>query len=253
MPAYRLITLGPSHYCEKARWALGRSRVPFEEEPQAPLLHMLAARKSGGGRSVPVLVTDSGTLGDSTDILELCDRHTSGALYGSGEQRRQALELEDHFDTKLGPHTRRVIYFHILDDDALMKALFTPGITRAQQLAFSGALPAIRGMMRRGMKVDSEGARRSRERVRAVFSEVDARMADGRRFLTGDQFTAADLTFAALAAPVLLPPEYGWPLPTEDQASGALRSEVRHFRDSAAGQLALRIYREERAHVLPIG
>ena len=34
-------------------------------------------------------------------------------------------------------------------------------------------------------------------------------LADGRPFLLGDRFTAADLTFAALAAPVVLPPRYG--------------------------------------------
>ena len=37
---------------------------------------------------------------------------------------------------------------------------------------------------------------------------MDQRLGDGRRFLVGGRFSAADMTFAALAAPVLFPTEY---------------------------------------------
>jgi glutathione S-transferase len=253
MPAYRLITLGPSHYCEKARWALERSRVPFEEEPHVPLLHAFHTYRSGGKRTVPVLVTDSGTFADSTDILELCDRQTSGALYGSGETRRESRDLEEYFDEKLGPHTRRLAYFHVLSDKQLMTTAFAEGSTRGEQALLSVGFPAIRSLMRRSMKIDGDGATRSRERALGIFREVGARLADGRRFLTGERFTAADLTFAALAAPLVLPPEYGWPLPALESLGRGMRSEVRHFRDTAAGELVLRLYREERRRVLAIG
>ncbi|MCC6664429.1 MAG: glutathione S-transferase [Polyangiaceae bacterium] len=253
MPTYRLITLGPSHYCEKARWALARCRVPFQEEPHVPLIHSAHTRKAGGRRSVPVLVTDSGTFADSTDILELCDRQVSGALYGSGETRRQARDLEDYFDEKLGPHTRRLVYFHVLDEKQLVVDLFAPGVSRSERTAFDLGFVAIRGLMRKGMKIDRAGAARSREQALAVFRDVSTRISDGRRYLTGDRFTAADLTFASLAAPVILPPEYGWPLPPLSSLGAPLQSEVRHFRDSPAGELVLRLYREERGQVLAIG
>lgn len=253
MPDYRLITLGPSHYCEKARWALTRCRVPFVEEPQVPLLHAFATHRAGGRRTVPVLVTDSGTFADSTEILELCDRQVSGALYGSGERRRESRDLEEHFDEQLGPHSRRLAYFHLLGDKGLMTGAFAEGSTGSARAFLSLGFPAIRALMRRSMKVDREGAARSRERSLEIFREVGARMSDGRRFLTGDRFTAADLTFAALAAPLVVPPEYGWPLPPLESLTLAMQSEVRHFRDTVAGQLVLRLYREERRRVPPIG
>ena len=53
--------------------------------------------------------------------------------------------------------------------------------------------------------------------VQRTFDAVAARLDDGRRYLCGDAFTAADLAFAALAAPVLVPPEYGVPLPQPDE------------------------------------
>lgn len=253
MQAYRLITLRPSHYCEKARWALARCRVPFEEEAHVPIVHALHSLRAGGKRSLPVLVTDSGTFADSTEILELCDRQVSGSLFGSGEEGRRSRELEEHFDEKLGPHTRRLVYFHVLGDKALMMHAFETGVGPGERAAFSVGFLAITALMRRSMKIDREGAGRSRERVLAVFREVAELLSDGRRYLTGDRFTAADLTFAALAAPVVLPPEYGCPMPAFETLSTTLRSEIRHLRDTAAGDFALRLYREERGTVLPIG
>ena len=87
---------------------------------------------------------------------------------------------------------------------------------------------------------------RDTPRVRAEFDWVAERLADGRRYLCGDRFTAADLTFAALAAAVLVPPEYGTPLPQPDEMPEPVAGEVRAFRDHPAGAFALRLFREER-------
>lgn len=253
MPTYRLITLGPSHYCEKARWALERARVPFKEEPRLPLFHLLATHRARGGRTLPILVTESGAYPDSSDIIELADRHCSGALFGSGAERRVAKELEEHFDEELGPHSRRLMYFHLLDRTEVMTAAFAHGVSRAERATFRAALPALRSVLRRKLQIDSESAATSRERVQAVFREVGERLRGGRPFLTGRRFTAADLTFAALAAPVIVPPEYGWPLPDFSTLPAPFQSEARHLRDTPAGQFALRLYREERHNVPAIG
>ena len=37
------------------------------------------------------------------------------------------------------------------------------------------------------------------------LQQVDEALADGRPFICGEKFTAADLTFASLAAPVIVP------------------------------------------------
>ena len=69
---------------------------------------------------------------------------------------------------------------------------------------------------------------------------VSAKLADGRRYLAGDRFGAADLTFAALAGPALLPPGYGGrrfiapPLPKQ------LEPQIRAWRATPAGRHALR-------------
>ena len=72
----RLITIPISHYCEKARWALERADIPYREERHVQLIHRIAARRAGGGQTVPVLVTPEGTLGESEDILRWVDGRT---------------------------------------------------------------------------------------------------------------------------------------------------------------------------------
>jgi glutathione S-transferase len=83
--------------------------------------------------------------------------------------------------------------------------------------------------------------------VRGVFQEVAVRLADGRRFLVDDRFTAADLTFAALAAPVLFPAECRAVHPTLDEVPAAMREEILRLRDTDAGRFALRLFAQERA------
>jgi glutathione S-transferase len=80
-----------------------------------------------------------------------------------------------------------------------------------------------------------------------VFDAVADRLADGRRRLVGDRLTAADLTFAALAAAVLMPPEYSVPLPQPDELPAAMAATVRELREHPAGAYALELFRTERA------
>ena len=71
----RLVTIPISHFCEKARWALDRAGLAYVEEAHVQGLHQLAARRAGGGPSVPVLVTDEGVFAQSEWIIRYADAH----------------------------------------------------------------------------------------------------------------------------------------------------------------------------------
>jgi glutathione S-transferase len=105
----------------------------------------------------------------------------------------------------------------------------------------------IEAALRRYLKVDAAAASAALERVTRVFDEIADRLSDGRRFLVDDHFTAADLTFAALAAPMLLPEQYGSPLPPPEAMPDAMAREVWRLRNHPAGAFADRLYREERS------
>src|SRR5437588_1656186 len=76
----RLITIPISHYCEKARWALDRAGIAYREERHVQLVHRVAARRAGGGSTVPVLVTDGGVLRESNEILTWVDERAPAGL-----------------------------------------------------------------------------------------------------------------------------------------------------------------------------
>jgi glutathione S-transferase len=240
--ALRLITIPFSHYCEKARFGLDHAGLPFEESAHLPLLAARQARRAGGGRTVPVLITEKGVVGDSTDILHFCDRHTSEErrLYPS-ESAEEVRALEEHFDEKLGPHVRRVAFFHALPSPAYVLDLVGKSVPWWQRLLLRTAYPLLRALLRRAFRIDAAGAARSQARIEEIFAEVASRLADGRRFLFGHRFTAADLTFAALASPVLRPPQHPRPY-REALAPASLTAVQDQLRATAAGAFALRIY-----------
>jgi glutathione S-transferase len=246
---YTLITIPPSHYCEKARWALELAGVPFREEGHPPLFHRRATRRVGGGRTTPVLIAGERVLPDSTDILEfLQDQPGDGwRPYPLDPKLREtAKELEDLFDTRLGPHTRRLAYYHLMQDNRLFLESVLPGKKGVEGALFEVFAPVIKKLMRLGMRIDDEGAERSLGHVQSLFEEVSDLLSSGGGYLVGDTFSAADLTFASLAAPVLLPRGYGSPLPSLDEVPTDLLAQIEEFRSSPAGTFALRIYRDHR-------
>ncbi|WP_437669657.1 glutathione S-transferase family protein [Sorangium sp. So ce131] len=259
---FRLVTIPFSHYCEKARWALDRAGVPYREDAYPPLGHAVPALRAGGGRTVPVLVTRAGALRDSTDILRYADGFVPSehALFfrEPDPRRDDVASLEERFDRQLGPATRRVVYYHLLPDEALSYTLLARSFPLPEGAgaaspwwlrrgAFRVYFPAVRALMNRAMRIDAAGAERSLGKLRAVFDAVNERLRDGRPFLAGDRFSAADLTFAALAAPVILPDGYPVPLPAPGEVPAALGALVEALRAEPAGAFALRMYREQRA------
>jgi glutathione S-transferase len=250
----RLVTIPISHFCEKARWALDRAGVSYVEQAHLQLIHVFAARLAGGGRTVPVFVTDAGeVLANSPDILRWADTQLGPErrLYPAGGVGADAAALEAWLVVGLGPDGRLWLYHETLPVISEMGQWATVGVPRWERGVFRVGGPAIDMAIRRYLGADANAAAVALDRVGRVFDEIAGRLGDGRRFLLGDGFTAADLTFAALAAPMLLPSGYGSPLPPPEAMPPAMAREVHRLRAHPAGQFADRLYVEER--VSPAG
>lgn len=100
------------------------------------------------------------------------------------------------------------------------------------------------------MKTTPENGEKALGKIRATFDRAAALLQDGRPFLAGAQFTAADLTFAALAAPAL-GQAYGSAPGLSDDSPPAYREVVEELRAHPAGRHALRMWQELRGEVLP--
>ena len=123
------------------------------------------------------------------------------------------------------------------------------GTTLSDPTILPALAPLTRRLVRWGYRITPEAALRSLERVRDLCAQVGDRLRDGRPFLGGERFTAADLTFASLVAPMVLPVECRAVHPAVEELPPAMREEVLRTRDTDAGRFALRMFSQERARV----
>jgi glutathione S-transferase len=250
-----LITIPISHYCEKARWALERAGVPYRERPHLQLIHWVAVRRAGGGRTAPVLVCGDTVVADSADILAWADERAPAdrRLYPDDPALADEVRaLARGFDERLGPEGRRWMYHELSGRRDIATGYATTGVPAWERYVLALGYPVLGPLIGRYLHITPATAAQSAVEVRATFDEVGERLADGRRYLVGERFTAADLTFAALAAAVLMPPEYGVPLPQPDELPAAMAATVRELRAHPAGAHALAMFRQERRPPVPV-
>ena len=244
----RLITIPISHYCEKARWALDRAGIAYREERHIQGVHMIAARRAGGGITTPVLVMPDRVLAESADIVEWADGHNPPSLRLFPAERDEVDALCRRFDEKLGPHGRRLMYVNVLKDKEFVFSFNNAGVPRWEDRFIRAGWPLVLRFAKRRLDI-RPGIEKLDERVvREEFDYAAELLADGRPYLCGETFTAADLTFAALAAAMVVPPEYTvqLPQPEDEDVPPEPRELIEQFREHPAGQHALAMFRQHR-------
>lgn len=242
-----LITIPLSHYCEKARWGLDRVGIPYREEAHAPLVHRLFTMTRGGG-TVPMLIDGHRRICSSAEILKYVAANDRREwLYPADPNQRAEVESwEGTFDTHFGPHSRRWAYSHLLSNPALMRSLWTQRAPHGEARILRAVAPLVRVLVRSTYRITPESGERSLARAHEMFRKVQSRLAEGREYLVAERFTAADLTFAVLAAPMLLPAKCRAVQPALEQVPPRMRDEISRLRESTAGQFALRLFEQER-------
>src|SRR5277367_5762835 len=167
-----------------------------------------------GKTHVPVLKLDGTAISDSSRIIEALERaYPEPPLYpGDADERRRALELEEHYDEELGPHPRRWVFHVILPYPEFLRALFVSHASAVAQLAQRAMSPLIGVIMRRQMDISPATAEIARSKTLAAMDRLEHELQPSG-FLVGDRFTVADLTAAALLSPLVRPPEFPYKTP----------------------------------------
>ena len=192
-----LLQFSTSHYCRKARLALGYKQISYQVENLTPGVHRFKLSPLTGLTTVPTLLPELDTapnaIGDSTQILHFLDQHCpTPSLSLHDPQDNQAVwMLEDWLDESLGTATRFVYYDYRAGDgkhiDPSLMSQVVIQIVRSQY-GMNAARVAI-----------------ATQRLKTGLEYLEQRWTTN---LVGDRLTAADLTAAALLSPLMLIPHY---------------------------------------------
>jgi glutathione S-transferase len=202
-----------SHYAEKARWALEHKGVDHVRRSTMPGIHIPVALvlTRGGQPTLPVLQLDGRTIGDSTEIIAALEAaYPEPPLYPlDAEERARALELEEWFDENLGPHSRLLPFYELIQEPEVFAEVAAqavpPPLGKAKPVvgAYARAYTSIRWNANSG-----QDATRAREAIIAAFDKLEAELEKGNgEFLVGDSLSVADITVASLFYPIVGPPE----------------------------------------------
>jgi glutathione S-transferase len=202
-----------SHYAEKARWALDYKEVDHIRRSPLPGTHIPIALflTRGAQPTIPVLQMDGRAIGDSTAIIAALDaKYLDRPLYPSKpDERERALDLEDWFDENLGPHTRLLPFYELIQEPELFGAVAAENVPGplGKVKPVVGAYGRVYTSLRWGANKADE-AERAREAIAAAFDKLEAELAQGDgEFLVGDRLSVADVTAASLFYPIVVPPE----------------------------------------------
>jgi glutathione S-transferase len=199
-----------SHYNEKARWALDYKHVPHVRKAPPPLMHTFWALAMTRKPTFPVLRISGRAIGDSTRIIEELERrYPDPPLYpAEPEERRHALELEEHFDEELGPYLRRWLFYEAIEN--LETAEFVNGALGGAPASVKATMrataPVAKRLIKLRYRIDPGSADAAREKTEAAMDRLEQEIGESG-YLVGDSFTVADLTAAALFFPFVRPPE----------------------------------------------
>jgi glutathione S-transferase len=219
-----------SHYCEKARWALDYKGLDYNIVNLLPGEHIKVIKAIAPGSEVPVLQQDEEIIQGSDDIISWLDeRYPATPLTPKdAESKKQALVWENYANENIGPQIRLYFYHYLLEHAALTVPMLVQGQPVHKRLLFRVIYPRVRSIMRQHMKINDRTARISLKILERAIDKLHAHYAK-HDFLVGDQFSRADLTVAALLAPLVEPDQYGinWP----NYYPAELQNTIDAFRD----------------------
>ncbi|WP_407523598.1 glutathione S-transferase N-terminal domain-containing protein [Methylobacterium oryzisoli] len=228
----RLFVLAPSHFCERARWALDHAGVIYREVRCAPGPHALIAIRLGTGTALPILNT-------GTQVIQGSDRILTWTGISGGDP-----DLEGRFERWVGPLVRRYLYSALLHHpSSKVREILLDGVPRPQALMGRLLWPLTRQRMIRGMEAWADARPGLERQVEAALDWFDAQVA-GRHYLVGGGFGRADITAASLLAPLARPA--ACPLYRHLSLPFAVEDALRGWRKRRSLFWVERIYAEHR-------
>ena len=194
-----LLQFSTSHYCRKARLALGYKGISYQTENLTPGLHILRLKSLTGLTTLPVLlpqiVGQPQAIGDSTEIFKFLESYQPEPtlFLPNLEQQTQAAMLEDWLDESIGTATRFVYYqFRAGEGKDIDPSLFSQVVIK---------------VVRQQYGINDTTVELAKKRLANALSLLSMYWQKGD-YLVGSRLSIADIAAAALLSPLALIPDY---------------------------------------------
>lgn len=203
-----------SHFCEKARWALERKKIPFKIKNLLPGLHIKPMKKKAGASHLPVLTDGKVVVQGSSAIIDYLDATYPrfGVTPENEQLREQAKHWEAMCDEKIGPSVRVLAYSILLEERELLIPMFTSGSPFYAPFIMNKIFPKVRAALKKHLPVNDESVAAAKAQLREAINEIKAGV-EQNGYLVGGSFSRADIGAASLLSPLFMPPGYGGPKP----------------------------------------
>jgi len=195
-----------SHFNEKARWALDYKNVEHTRLGYLPGPHIPQMKKLSGQSATPVLEWDGEVISGSTDIIRFIEQHQpEPALFPSDEtQKEEVLTWCGRLDAELGPAVRSLVFASMINHTGYLISVFGKQKSALKLFFYRLLFPLLKPVIAKANGVNPENLKRAEQAVATFLDEIAEAAAD-TGYLVGSKFTAADLTAAALLAPLINP------------------------------------------------
>ncbi|XP_013381279.1 uncharacterized protein LOC106151430 isoform X2 [Lingula anatina] len=257
-----LITMPFSPFCETVRWAFDMAGEPYDERSVGPIFHYFVSlfQTLGSNRAVPIMIThpDHRVLPTSHACLRFLgdlNNERFGEDWVFPSRDAEEFEMNLSADDSYGQAVMRCVYHYFFtakEDDGKKQLLQVckKGISKWQSVLLPFLWPGYELIIKLSLKVDDQVTFKANiEQVDKTWDKVNQLLSDGRKYILGTrQASGADIAFAALSYPLILPTEMDGGLFSfsKDPLPPRYRKEVERRRKSAAGRFVLRLFKEER-------
>jgi glutathione S-transferase len=239
-----LLTSAPMVDSACARLLLDHYGLDWDERDHFFVVASLASLFHGGHGPLPLVCGSGVRLTGPMAIVDRFDpEHPDRRLLPPDQPLRQRIEADwQRFNGALGTHVAVFAYYHLLPLRAQMIPVFAAPLPAGERWTVPFLYPLIDALFGMALRLQPARVADSLVHIRQILDQADARIADGRPWLYGEQRTLSDLALAASLMPLLVPPAYAINVPPEAVQPRALRDLVAETRQRPCAALAKRIY-----------